>query len=75
LTQVSISYVLAILFILTSLLMLLIGRMAPMQTLRPTPDRKLVDIQPWKNRFWFYALLVFMMVLLFIFFSKLGIAT
>jgi SSS family solute:Na+ symporter len=67
-------HVLAILFVLTSALMLLIGKLYPM----PVPYRQklnnLVDIQPWKNRHITAILLLLLMVFIFFIFSRAGLA-
>lgn len=53
--------------------MLLIGRLYP----RATPYRQqvnnLVDIQPWKNRHVYMTVLLVMMTMLFVIFSKAGL--
>lgn len=67
-------HVLAILFVLTSALMLFIGKLYPM----PVPYRQklnnLVDIQPWKNRHIIAVILLLLMVVIFFIFSRAGLA-
>lgn len=41
----------AILFVLTTILMLLIGRIAPMKEDFIMPNARAVNIEPWVNRF------------------------
>jgi SSS family solute:Na+ symporter len=62
-------HVLFILFLLTSGLMLLIGRLVPMATPYRQKINNLVDIRPWKNRHIYTVLLIIGMVLLFVVFS------
>ncbi|HVW60228.1 MAG TPA: solute:sodium symporter family transporter [Puia sp.] len=66
-------HLLFILFLITSALMLLIGRLYP----RATPYRQqvnnLVDIRPWKNRHVYMTVLLVMMTMLFVIFSKAGL--
>ncbi len=67
-------HVLAILFVITTAGMLLIGRWYPMQELSGTPAVSSIDLRPWKNRFWFFGVLLVLMVLMFVLFSPLGLA-
>ena len=63
-----------ILFVLTALLMLLIGWRYPMaQPFRMVLNNK-VDIVPWKHRGYYYALLMVLMVLVYWVFSPWGLA-
>lgn len=66
-------HILAILFLLTSLFMLLWSRFSPSsrQKLIPIPEK---DFAPWKNRHWAAVVLLFLMILVFLFFSPLGVA-
>jgi len=66
-------HVLAILFGLTTLIMLCIGKWKPMVVPFQLPGNSLVDIRPWKDRHYFTALLVLLAVLLFVLFSPLGL--
>jgi SSS family solute:Na+ symporter len=64
-------HVLAILFVVTTGIMLAIGRWRPMAVPFQLPENSLVDIKPWKNRHFYTVLLVIMAVLLFVLFSPL----
>jgi SSS family solute:Na+ symporter len=72
-TQIHFLHVLFILFILTSALMLTIGRLYPMATPYQQKVNNLVDIRPWKNRHVYAVILLILMVLLFIVFSRTGL--
>jgi SSS family solute:Na+ symporter len=67
-------HVSAILFVITVVLMLAIGKWRPMAI--PYTERNLavVDLQPWRHRYWFFLLLIVLMAGAFILFSKAGIA-
>ncbi|RVU02832.1 solute:sodium symporter family transporter [Mucilaginibacter limnophilus] len=67
-------HVIAIVFVITSVLMLLIGRLYP----QPQPyvlqlDNK-VDISPWKNRHYISMLLLIIMVIIYLVFSPVMLA-
>lgn len=66
-------HVLAILFVLTSALMLIIGRLYPM----PVPYRQkinnVVDMNPWKNRHIAAVVLLLLMMAMFLLFSRAGL--
>ncbi|WP_315823954.1 hypothetical protein [Paraflavitalea speifideaquila] len=64
-------HVLAILFVLTTLIMLLIGKWKPMPVPFRLKENSLIDVKPWKNRHFYTALLVLLAVSLFILFSPL----
>lgn len=67
-------HVLAILFLLTTAVMLAVGRLRPMaQAYQPTMNAK-VALTPWKRRHLFAALLLAAMVAAFVLFSPLGLA-
>jgi len=67
-------HILAILFVVTAALMLLIGRLWPMaEPYRQRIDNK-VGLTPWKNRHVYAILLLAAMVAMFIFFSPVGVA-
>ena len=67
-------HVLAILFVVTSALMLVIGRLWPMaKPYMPVIDN-VVELTPWKHRHWYAVLLLAAMVLIFVLFSPLGLA-
>lgn len=67
-------HVLAILFLVTTGIMLLIGRIRPLAQPFRMPRQAAVDIVPWKNRYLYYVILLALMVGMFILFSPLGIA-
>jgi SSS family solute:Na+ symporter len=67
-------HVLAILFVLTVGLMLAIGKWKPMTVPYAERNMAVVDLQPWRNRYWFFLALLALMAGVFIFFSKAGIA-
>jgi SSS family solute:Na+ symporter len=67
-------HLVAILFVITSVLMLLIGRWKPMEIPYTPAGTTMVKLEPWKNRHWYGAILLALMVLLFIIFSPLGLA-
>ncbi len=72
-THLHFLHLLFILFLLTSALMLLIGRLYPMKTPYKQRINNLVDISPWKGRHVYTVLLLLLMVTLFIIFSKAGL--
>ena len=67
-------HILAILFVVTAVLMLLIGRMWPM----PEPYRQRIDnkveLVPWKNRHVYAIILLAAMAAMFVLFSPAGLA-
>ncbi|MBB2147573.1 solute:sodium symporter family transporter [Pedobacter gandavensis] len=74
-TGIHFLHILTILFLLTIAIMLIIGKMFPMQNDYVAQNKQVVDLKPWKNRHWFNGLLILLMILLFLLFSKIGIAT
>jgi solute:Na+ symporter, SSS family len=68
-TSLHFLHILAILFLITTVLMLLIGRFYPMKTPYVQQNKSRVALQPWKGRFGVYALLLILMILLYLFFS------
>jgi len=66
-------HVLFILFILTSALMLAIGKFFPMSEPYRQKTNNVVDIRPWRRRHIYAALLLVLMVLLFVVFSRAGL--
>jgi len=66
-------HILAILFLLTSLYMLLVTRFYPQYTYNEIKFNA-VPLSPWKSRYLFYVLLLAGMVLIFTLFSRAGIA-
>jgi SSS family solute:Na+ symporter len=67
-------HILAILFVATVAMMLLIGRLRPMDTPFTLQTTGVVSLRPWKNRWWAFGLLLILMLGMFILFSPLGIA-
>lgn len=67
-------HVLAILFALTVLLMLIIGRLRPLDVPFKMLNTAVVPLRPWKNRWWAFAVLLLLMIGMFILFSPMGIA-
>lgn len=70
-TGIHFLHVLAILFVVTSALMLGIGKLYPMETPYIAQNKSVVDLKPWKNRHWVNGLLLIIMILLFLLFSPL----
>lgn len=66
-------HVLAILFILTTALMLLIGKYKPLAIPYKPQKAGPVDVSPWKRRHWFSIVLLLMVILLYLIFSPLGL--
>jgi len=66
-------HVLAILFVITTGIMLVIGKWKPMPRPFKLPKTNLVSIEPWKHRGMAALALVIAAVLLFILFSPLGL--
>jgi SSS family solute:Na+ symporter len=73
-TQMHYLHILAILFIVTVALMLAIGKIWPMKIPFSPRQTAMVSIQPWKQRHWYGAALIVMVILMFILFSPFGIA-
>jgi SSS family solute:Na+ symporter len=67
-------HVLAILFVATVVLMLVIARWKPMEAPYMPKNLAVVDMNPWRNRHWFFGLLLAFMAAAFLLFSKAGIA-
>jgi SSS family solute:Na+ symporter len=67
-------HVLAILFIITSLLMLIIGRIIPRELPFKIENHSKVSLQPWKQRYIYYILLIVLMACMFFLFSPAGVA-
>lgn len=67
-------HVLAILFVITVAGMLLIGRLYPTPQPFQLITTSTINLQPWKNRYWYFAALLVAMVLMFTLFSPLGLA-
>ncbi|SHL89395.1 solute:Na+ symporter, SSS family [Mucilaginibacter sp. OK098] len=67
-------HILAILFVLTCGIMLVIGRLYPMDVPYTIRLNNLVDIKPWKNRHIYTGILLLLMILMFILLSPLVLA-
>lgn len=67
-------YISAILFVVTCTIMFIIGKVKPMEKEFVLPNNKLVEIEPWENRFRFSAFVVFIMLGMYVVFSDIGIA-
>jgi SSS family solute:Na+ symporter len=67
-------HVVAVLFVLTVVLMLALGKWKPMAVPYTSPDRAIVDLRPWRHRHWFFGLLLVLMAGAFLLFSKAGLA-
>ncbi|WP_316777495.1 solute:sodium symporter family transporter [Pedobacter antarcticus] len=72
-TGIHFLHVLALLFLCTTVLMLIIGKLYPMPIPYSAQNKQVVDIKPWKNRHWVNGSLLIIMVLLFLLFSKAGL--
>ncbi|AOM76341.1 solute:sodium symporter family transporter [Pedobacter steynii] len=70
-TGIHFLHVLAILFVLTSVIMLIIGKLYPMERAYVAQNKPVVDLKPWKYRHWVNGLLLLIMILLFLLFSPL----
>jgi SSS family solute:Na+ symporter len=70
-TQIHFLHILAILFVVTCGIMLLIGKLYPMPVPYTLKLNNLVDIRPWKNRHYYTGILLILMIMLFILFSPL----
>jgi SSS family solute:Na+ symporter len=55
-------------------LMLVTGKLYPMQIPCQQKTNNIVDIQPWKNRHYYSVILLALMKLVFIIFSPMGLA-
>jgi len=73
-TQLHFLHILAILFILTSALMLLIGKLYPMPVPYQQKLNNKVEIIPWQNRHVYAVLLLILMIGMFVVFSPWGLA-
>ena len=67
-------HVVAILFVVTVVLILAIGKWKPLATPYMPRNLAVVDLQPWRHRYWFFLLLIAGMAGAFFLFSKAGIA-
>ena len=67
-------HVLSLLFILTFLLMLLIGKMYPQPIPYEPGLHRNIELSPWKNRRIYFSVLILCVIASFILFSKFGLA-
>lgn len=66
-------HILAILFVLTTLLMLLIGRAYPLKTPFEPQNYSQVKVNPWRGRWLANSLLLVAVVMVYVLFSKWGL--
>ncbi len=64
----------AILFAISCLIMYVIGKIKPMETEYVMPVSNIVEMEPWKHRYTFSGFVVFVMLSMYVVFSKLGLA-
>ncbi|EHJ01211.1 SSS sodium solute transporter superfamily [Clostridium sp. DL-VIII] len=67
-------YQLAILFVVSCIIMLVIGKIRPRATEYTLKDNNVVDIKPWKYRYEACGFVIFFMISMYIVCSKLGFA-
>lgn len=67
-------HVLSLLFVLTCLLMLLIGKIYPQPIPYEPRLHRNIELSPWKNRRIYFSVLILCVIASFILFSKLGLA-
>lgn len=66
-------HILAVLFIITVAIMLIIGKLYPLKIpYKPTINNN-INLTPWKNRYYVFGILIILMVGLYILFSPLGL--
>lgn len=63
-----------ILFVISCLIMFLIGKILPMEVPYKMPENSPVEMTPWKGRYLFSGAVMFVMISMYIVFSKYGIA-
>jgi SSS family solute:Na+ symporter len=73
--EMSFLYQLAILFVISCLLMLIIGKIKPREEAYVLPSRNLVNLEPWKYRQEAAWGMIFCVTAFYIVFSKLGLAS
>ncbi len=64
----------AILFVVSCLIMYVIGKFKPLETPYVLPTRNVVDMTPWKHRYTFSGFVIFVMLSMYVVFSEVGIA-
>jgi len=67
-------HILAILFVMTCIIMFVIGKFYPMEEPYYPQTNNLVSLEPWKNRHIYAGILILLMILMFIIFSPLVLA-
>ena len=72
--EVNFLYQLAILFVVSCVLMLIIGKIKPRETPYIMEIKNVVDIEPWEYRYEAGGVVIFLMISMYVVFSKLGIA-
>ena len=73
-TGINFLHILALLFIATTVLMLVIGKFAPMKPVKRPVKVMNSYLTPWRGRHWVNALLIAVMIAMFVLFSKAGLA-
>ena len=68
-------HVSAILFVLSCVIMLVIGKLHPSANSYQIENKQVVNIEPWENRFKASGIVVFSMISMYIIFSKIGLAS
>ncbi len=66
---------LGILFVITCMIMLIIGKIKPREKEYVLKDNKVVDIKPWEYRYEACGVVLFLMVSMYVVCSKLGFAS
>ncbi len=64
----------AILFVLSCLIMFIIGKKVPMEKDYVMPVNNVVEMTPWKHRYTFSGFVIFVMLSMYVVFSGVGIA-
>ncbi len=64
----------AILFVLSCLIMYVIGKIKPMDSDYIMPVSNVVEMTPWKHRYTFSGFVIFVMLGMYVVFSELGLA-
>lgn len=68
-------HIMAILFVLSSAIMLLFGKLYPMDVAYKQADRAVVEMKPWRWRTLWYAVFILLIIGFYVLLSPLGIAT
>ncbi len=66
-------YISAILFVVTSVIMFVIGKIMPSGSEFVLPEDKTVDVTPWKNLHMATGIVMYAMIIMYIVFSKVGL--